>query len=456
MVLDAEARRAFTAPLSLVRLPPAADPYPLAQAAASLGNALILTPSLAAAHHLVLRLKRAGVGAVLAGRGWAQGMAGATVVGARAAAWAPVGGLAAVLVIDEHDEGYAEERAPTWNARDVAVERARRAGVPCVLTSPAPSLEALTSPAARQVPSRAEERAGWPILDVVDQRREDPRSGLYSERLVRMLREGRRTVCVLNRKGRIKLLACGQCDELARCERCESAVEQDGDPPVLRCRRCGTERPPVCLACGASKFKALRLGVARVRDDLERLAGVPVAEITGDGDAAELPDATVYIGTEAVLHRVPDATGVAFLDIDQELLAPRYRAGEQAMALLVRAGRLVGGRQRGGRVLVQTRLPKHEVLSAALHGDPERLATVEEARRRALAFPPFSALAEISGPAAPAFVEAFGRPLGIDVLGPTDGRWLLRAPDHTILCGALAATARPGGRVRVEVDPVRL
>jgi primosomal protein N' (replication factor Y) (superfamily II helicase) len=49
-----------------------------------------------------------------------------------------------------------------------------------------------------------------------------------------------------------------------------------------------------------------------------------------------------------------------------------------------------------------------------------------------------------------------GRPAGIDVLGPSDGRWLLRAPNHAALCAALAATARPAGRLRVEVDPLRV
>ena len=93
------------------------------------------------------------------------------MVGTRAAAWAPVGGLAAVVVVDEHDEAHQQEQAPTWHARDVALERAHRAGVPCVLTSPCPSLEALAeSPVL--VPSRAEERAGWPVVDVVDMRRD--------------------------------------------------------------------------------------------------------------------------------------------------------------------------------------------------------------------------------------------------------------------------------------------
>jgi primosomal protein N' (replication factor Y) len=162
------------------------------------------------------------------------------------------------------------------------------------------------------------------------------------------------------------------------------------------------------------------------------------------------------VGTEAVLHDVDDADVVAFLDFDQELLAPRYRAAEQALGLLARAARLVGGREGSGRVVVQTRLPSHEVVQAALLGDPARVAQAERDRRALLRFPPFAALAEVSGASAQAFIDAFGLPVGVEVLGPTDGRWMLRAPDHQVLCDALAATPRPGGRLRVEVDPLRI
>ena len=55
-----------------------------------------------------------------------------------------------------------------------------------------------------------------------------------------------------------------------------------------------------------------------------------------------MPSADVYVGTEAALHRLESADVVAFLDFDQELLAPRYRAAEEALALLVLASRLLG------------------------------------------------------------------------------------------------------------------
>jgi primosomal protein N' (replication factor Y) len=94
------------------------------------------------------------------------------------------------------------------------------------------------------------------------------------------------------------------------------------------------------------------------------------------------------------------------------------------------------------------------VLVAARLADPGRLVDAELPMRRALGLPPAVAMAIVSGQAAPAFVEALGRPEGVAVQGPVDGAWRVRAPDHRVLCDALAAVDRPPGRLRIEVDPL--
>jgi primosomal protein N' (replication factor Y) len=454
LVADALARPGRRA---VLRLPPASDLLPVVMAGVRRGPTLVVTPSTAMASGLAAQLRRAGVPVALVPRDWPQAAAGApVVVGARAAAWAPCPGLAAVVVLDGHDEGLQQEQAPTWHAGVVAAERAQRAGVPCLVVSACPPLEQLAwGPLI--VPSRTVERAGWAPLEVLDRRRDDPHTGLYSPRLVGLVRDGGRVLCVLNRKGRARLLACANCRELTRCENCGAAVTQasDGDPPLLICKRCGVTRPPVCLNCDSTRLKHLRVGVTRAREELEALAGRPVGEVTSETD--DVPDTPVLVGTEAVLHRVSQVDGVAFLEFDQELLAPRYRAAEEAMALLARASRLVGGRHRGGRVLVQTRLPQHEVLLAALTADPGRLALSEAGMRAALRLPPETAVALVSGDAAAAFVEGMvqaARP-DVEILGPDAGRWMIRAPDHDTLLSALAGVPHPPGRLRVEVDPLR-
>ncbi|HJM31201.1 MAG: hypothetical protein QF367_09260 [Acidimicrobiales bacterium] len=456
------AEAALDTPRSVVRLAPNSDILPLVLAAARRGDALVVAPTHTMVGRLAARLRRTGLPVSVVPRDWAGAASGGLVLGARAAALAPVRDLAVVMVIDEHDESLREERVPTWNARDVAIERARRAGVPCMLTSPCPSLEALAW-GSEEAPPRSRERDGWPVLDVIDRRDEDPvHGGLLGEALAPILRRDWEepgatahlpVVCVLNRRGRSRLLACVGCGELARCEEHRVPLTM-ADDDVLECPVDGGRRPVVCAECGSTRFRNLRAGVTRVREELEALAGRPVVEVTADAD--EVADADVYVGTEAVLHRVDRAARVVFLEIDQELLAPRMRAAEQALALLVRAARLVGPRSAGGRLVVQTRQPGHEVLQAVLHADPGRLAGPEAARRRLLRLPPYSAMAQVSGAVAAEFIERLGTPEGIDVLGPKDGSWLVRASDPAALADTLAAVRRPPGRLRIEVDPARI
>jgi primosomal protein N' (replication factor Y) len=374
------------------------------------------------------------------------------VIGGRAAAWAP-GTYGCMVVLDEHDEALQEERTPTWHARDVVIERARRADVPCLLVSPCPTVTALAWSGRRWMrPTADVEREGWPIVDLVDRSDDEPwRRSLVTAKLIAHLRDpSTRVVCVHNVAGRARLLACRSCRSLLRCERCDAAVAQD-DAATLRCHRCDTTRPPVCQACGSMALANVRPGVARLREELEAASGRRVAAVTGTSDPPPA-EVDVFVGTEAVLHRVHRADVVVFLDIDAELLAPRYRAAEQAMALLVRAARIVGPRARGGRLVVQTFLPRHDVLQAALLADPGRLARADAERRRELDLPPFSALARVSGTGAADLIAGLEIPVAAD--GPD--AYLLRTHTWDELGDALADVTRPkGSRVRIEVDPPR-
>lgn len=439
----------------VLRLPPSSDPKPAIMSAVAFGPTLVVVPTTDQAMLVAAALRRSALSVAVLPHDWAAAAGGTDVViGSRVAAWAPCPGMAALVVVDEHDEALQEEGSPTWHARDVAIERGRRAGAPVLLVSPCPTLAGLEhGPLTR--PPVERERAGWPIVDVIDRTDEEPwKRSLVSSRLIDHLRDPDRTVvCVTNTPGRARLLACRTCKALTRCERCDAAVALTDDEQ-LACPRCDMVRPPVCLACGARRFANLRPGVTRLREELEAAAGRPVVEVTGAGPE-QPPDAGVYIGTEAVLHRVGRADTVAFLDMDRELLAPRYRAGEQAMALIVRAARLAGPRQRGGRVLIQTFLPGHEVVQAALLADPGRIVEHERAQRRMLGLPPYGAIAEIEGAGSDQFVASIPAVPGVTIAGAA-GRYVARADDWMLLGATINDGIRPpGARLRIAVDPPR-
>lgn len=441
--------------VTTLRCPPADDGTEVVRAAARWGDSLIVVPGLGDARRIAAGLRRDGVRVALGFDDWAVAAGGATVVGTRTAVWLPMPRLAAVVVLDEHSEGLQSEQTPTWHAREVALERARRVGAPAVLVSPVPTLEALDAGELRTA-DRTAERDGWPLVDVLDRRLDDPvRGGLLAEGLRdRLAAVSGRVAVVLNRKGRARLLACKACGELA----CTS----DGRMPMRLIEdelvaADGTERRPVvCAECGSTVLRNLRMGVTRAREELAALMGEPVGELTADSD--RLGGERIVIGTEAVLWRIQSSAAVVFLDFDQELLAPRQRAAEQALALLARGARLAGGRRDGGRLMVQTRQPDHPVVRAAVLADPSIAATAERERRRALGLPPFSAQAKVSGPGAEAFIAALveAGDTAVSIRGPVDGQYLLRVPTHEPLLDLLAATPRPPERLRVEVDPLRV
>ncbi len=442
------------------------------------GSTVVLVPSTGWAERLTARLRRRGYPAT---GSWEEARAGWPVVVAnRAGAWAPVPRLAAAVVLDAHDAAYREESTPAYSAAEVLIERCRREGSRCVLASPVPPVALAVHAGLRRVtPPAHEERIGWSTLERVDRHGADPRTGMFSEEFVRLARAALGDpvaaargplVCVYNRTGGARLLACRHCGELARCTRCGAADARPRDEEILACPRCGERRPVVCVACGRLRMKTLRAGVSRLREELAALLGVEVAEVAGPrGDHEEPPlrPAPVLVGTEAVLHRVRRAAAVAFLDLDLHLLAARLSATEDTLALLVRAARLVGARGSGpswARVLVQTRVPEHPVLTAVAQGEPDAVLTEEVELRRASALPPFTALALLSGVLAPVYAEALigetrpaGGDEGVSVSSLDKDRFLLQARTHGPLCDLLARTPRPAGRgLRVEVDPTTL
>lgn len=434
---------------------------------AEIGSTLVLIPGARRAAALAKQLQQIGINAVAyvgndaqRTRAWRTARTGnIVVVGGRIAALAPVPDLASVVLLDDADEAYKEERSPNWHAREVILERARRIKASVTFATPLPTLEALHAAGNVHYPDMP--REGWPLVDVVDQR-DDP--GVLSRTLARHLQDtkerGERTLCFLNRKGRANLLICDACGAPARCEVCSTYMhEQNGE---LQCALCESRRPKLCIACGHPVLKRLRLGVAGLAEQLSALIpSAVVQDITAE--TAEVRPADIYIGTEAAFHRVPRDKPfglVAFLEFDQELLAPRYRSSEQAAWLLVRASRLLRTRHSARRLLIQTRMPDHEVIETVLHGDVRPLLSIEEAQRRALTFPPFGGLAVLRGDAE-ALNEAkeLATQRGVNGIFDQSGNVMLRAQEPEILSEVLERVlpkARKHGRIRAHVDPLRV
>lgn len=432
---------------------------PVISALASDRPTIVIVPTQHRARLLAASLKSNGFSVALWPQEWASALGGVDlVVGTRSVVWAPVSQLSMIVVVDEHDDLLQEERSPTWHARDVAIERTHRIGALCVLLSPTPSQVARNWAGSRVVELPATQvQYSWPKIDILDRNQDEKWStSLISSELISELRDTtRRVVCVYNTKGQARLIACGSCRTIFRCEQCDAAVTQR-DRTTLECPRCAVTRPVVCQACGSSSSALLKPGVSRLREELQAAANRDVEEVTaGTIEIDQRLD--VFIGTEAVLHRVQSADTVVFLDIDAELLAPRYRASELVATLVVHAARLVGSSTKGPRILIQTHTPDNQLLAGLSTGNLDAYSASEQFRRRLLKFPPFGALAEVTGPGTQTFLESLGSSLLVQTVIKDASHGLVRAQSWQELSETLLNAKRPAkSRLSIHVDPPRV
>ena len=464
--------------IAVLRRGPACSPRSLVLTAASQGPVLVVIPTLNRARLMAASLREYGLSVAVMPQDWAVAAGGVDVViGARSAVWSSVPLLKSVIVIDEHDDALQEERSPSWHARDIAVQRAKKIGIACLLVSPVPSLRALHG-ASGMVASLdpSTEASHWPQIRVVD-RRLDERwsSSMLSSDLIEQLRDhSRRIVCVLNVKGRARLLACGGCRELVRCDVCEAAMSMSASKQ-LECPRCANVRPAVCTKCGSGKLAVIKAGVSRLREELAAAAGRRVDEVVeiSGGEAANKDqeiDQTrmLFVGTEAALHRVRDVDTVVFLDIDQEISAPRYRAAEITLSLVVHAARLVARKRSGssnksdGLVMIQSMLADHALLRGLASHDLTEFVDEEMSRRRLMQLPPYGALAQVSGTGVDQVADILRSNVLLQVSATTKESVLVKSNDWEDLANsisdALVAASTRGRktlRTKTQIDPPR-
>jgi len=397
----AEAEELFNNQRGGVLVWPAPRPLrPVLESGISRGRTLVVTPSVGFARTIAQALRREGLSVALMPDDWQRAAEGVdVVVGARSAVWASIPKLKSIIVLDEHDERLQDERSPTWHSRDVAIERARALGIPCLLVSPLPTVSATHWAGSQAVRFVEPATSDWPTIEVVDPYsdlgdEEKPQFGLLSSRLIEVLRDKSKTVvCILNTKGRSRLLSCKACKAIIRCENCDAAVIQN-DEGLLECNRCSVHRPATCQSCSSNALALLRKGVAKMRDEIEKAALRQVVELSAETTVAANAASLVYIGTEAALHRVSSADVVVFLDFDNELFAPTYRAGEQAWTLLIHAIRLLKGSS-DALIVLQSQDASNAQYADFISPEPQLLIEREQKKRKVMQLPPYAAMARV-------------------------------------------------------------
>jgi len=364
-----------------------------------------------------------------------------------------------VIVDEEHDASYKQhESGFRYSARDLAILRAQRAGVPIVLGSATPALETLQNVAVGKytqlsLPRRAGQ-ALPPRAAVIDLREHALRQGISTpavEAMQRHLANDGQVLVYINRRGYSPTLACSACGWIAPCRDCDARLTVHLGAARLRCHHCGADAPlpENCPQCGYA-VRHVGQGTERVEETLTGLfPDVPIARLDRDvvrrrGDLESVVNriasgaARILVGTQMVTkgHDFPSVTLVVVLNADQGLFSTDFRAPERVAQTIIQVAGRAGRGTKPGEVLIQTEYPDHPLLKSLLEEGYEGFARAALAEREAAGWPPFAHVAALRASAlelAPAveFLKAarrLARPVhGLKLLGPAPAAMAKRA-----------------------------
>jgi primosomal protein N' (replication factor Y) len=348
--------------------------------------------------------------------------AASVVVGTRSGVFAPVRDLGLIVVDEEHDGSYKQEETPRYNGRDVAVVRGQAAGACVVLGSATPSLETRYNAQTGkyklvELPARIEERP-MPSVKLIDMRQEfleTRQQATFSRKLLEALdarlESGEQAIILLNRRGFSNFVACRACGERVQCINCSVTLTFHKRDRRLLCHYCGyAQKPPsVCPRCASDHIYFLGLGSERVEEELHRdFPKARVARLDRDTVAGKRQyetilhgfrehDYDILVGTQMIAkgHDIPNVTLVGVISADIGLGMPDFRAAERSFQLLTQVAGRAGRGTVPGTVLIQTINPDHYAIRLAAAHDYAAFYEKELNFRRAMHYPPFSAMANI-------------------------------------------------------------
>jgi primosomal protein N' (replication factor Y) len=442
------------------------------------------------------------------------------VVGTRSAIFAPVEQLGLIVVDEEQDSSYKQESMPRYHARDVAVMRAKLAGAAVVLGSATPSLETWHNASTGKyqriaIRERVMDRP-LPEVRLVDMRQEFQETGaenLFSRALMEETREtldrGEQAIILLNRRGYSFVVICRACGVKLECENCSIALTYHKPLPGdghasgqrLECHYCGYKKtaPKNCPACESEYLYFLGAGSQQGEERLQeifpgaRIGRMDRDTVRGRHDMESLlmrlhsGEINLLVGTQMIAkgHDIHGVTLVGVVGCDYALGLPDFRAAERVFQLLTQVSGRAGRGELPGQVLVQTYHTEHYAIQFAAQHDFAGFVDKELRFRRAMHYPPYSALANVLLQSqrleeAAAWANTLGRWCqettlrNVRVLGPATApiakikriyrfHLVLKGENRTSLQKALRALLAhaeqsqiPRANLIIDVDPVSL
>ncbi len=414
------------------------------------------------------------------------------ILGTRSAVFAPLKKVTLIAVLHEHSSSYKQENLPCYSGRDVAVMRGFLEKTTVLLSSICPSIESLYNcKSGKYTLLKPSDDSKKPKVRIIDMRYEKRIKPYLSRTVIqasgRYIKNDKKVMFVVNRRGHSTLLQCMDCNHIEQCPYCKIPLVFHKQDMSIKCHYCGYTLPEVperCSHCRGYNLELLGAGTQRVQEDLENILGIKTLRLDSDkarrkSDLEDIigslsrDDKKIIIGTKLMTRRLDISKKYslsAILNPDVFLNLPDFRSAEKAYQEI---SSVIDKIKPDGEIFIQTRMPQNDLFKSLKNYDYNAFFKEELQRRKSLNYPPFSRLVLIKCVSKMALLRELSEIVGktdsdIEILGPYVAKNKKGENEYKLLLkssvrGKLHATARDiietfkdskDVRIKVDVDPI--
>lgn len=336
------------------------------------------------------------------------------VIGARSAVFAPLTNIGIIIIDEEHSDSYKQDNNPRYNAKDIAIERARNYNCPVLMGSATPSLDTYARAIKKvykllNLPNRVNGK-DLPHIDIVDMNEEMKYSkGHFSKRLLdeikKTVKNKEQVILLLNRRGYSSFVSCKNCSYTMKCPNCDISLTYHKSSNMLRCHYCGygTNLLHTCPSCGENSISTLGVGTEKIEEELNsliedaKILRMDVDTTSKKGMHKKMITAfknheyDILLGTQIVAKGLdfPLVTLVGVINADTSLNIPDFRSSENTFDLLCQTSGRSGRSKNQGKVIIQTFNKDHYAIKYSKEHDYIGFFKKEMDIRRKLKYPPY-------------------------------------------------------------------
>ena len=345
------------------------------------------------------------------------------IVGARSALFLPFKNLGLIIIDEEHDQSFKQEEGIIYNARDMAIVRAKITDIPIILCSATLSLETKLNIIEKKYNVvNLKKRFGGaklPLVKIVDISENPPEKGNWLSEYVHnelkeTIKSGNQALFFLNRKGFAPYVFCNSCNKKVSCPNCDVGLVFHKKINSLICHHCGYRTlfkndNKKCNDCNKNDFFLYGPGVERIYEEIKNInRNIKIEILTSDimqkkgqGENIlrrfESEDIDVIIGTQILSkgHHFPRLTLVVVVDADFGFIGGDLRAAEKTFQLLTQVSGRSGRASLAGKVLIQTAMSNNAILENIKKFDINGFFLEELNNRKDSGLPPFKKLCSL-------------------------------------------------------------